>query len=234
MRLPALLLAAAVTLAACTPSADEAAAPAAAAAASEARANEALELYRQMLAEDAPELAAPIGEEIVRDYPDSEAAAEVRTSLDGVRERGEAETIRRRLAGLWSYQQDRLDHGAQSTASIYAEGAGGNDRVRLILRRHSEWGFSVYLYEGGKGFDCRTPCRVPVKVDGGEAEPLKAYLPPTGEPALMFEDEDGFMEILRRARTLDLDVLLAEGGPRTLHFEVGGFDPERFLPLDGG
>jgi hypothetical protein len=87
----------------------------------------------------------------------------------------------------------------------------------------------VYLYDGGKGFTCRGTCRVTAHFDD-QVRQLKAYLPPTGEPALFIEGEKDFVDRLQRAQELRLEVTGKDGQRRTLHFEVGGFAPARWKP----
>ena len=49
----------------------------------------------------------------------------------------------------------------------------------------------------------------------------------------MFIDNDKrLLKLLESAKTLDITVDIKGTGKRTLHFEVGGFDPERWPELD--
>jgi hypothetical protein len=200
-----------------------------AAQASEAQANKELAIYRQLQQEKSWELAAPIGEGIVSRFPGSLAAREVGETLADTTAKASAIASRRRLERLWSYQSGKESGGNQSTASIYSDDAVESRRVRLVLRRHSDWGESVYLYDGGKGFTCRGTCRVTAHFDD-QVRQLKAYLPPTGEPALFIEGEKDFVDRLQRAQELRLEVTGKDGQRRTLHFEVGGFAPARWKP----
>jgi hypothetical protein len=222
----ALLLA--VLIAACAPpgpTPEEQAA--AAAAAVEAQANKALELYRTLIKEESWELAAPIGQEIVDKYPGSAAAGEVATTLSDARTKGEAITARRRLQQLWIYQSGEESGGQQNVASIYSSDAVASARVRLVLRRHTDWGQSVYLFGSGKGFECRGNCSLDARIDGKPAK-INAYLPATGEPALFIRDDKAFLATMQAARRIELDVRENGKAPRTLVFEVGGFDASRW------
>jgi len=227
------LLAAAVLAAAC--SKNEAPAPAAAPAAPAAdpRLTKALELYRQLQQEKNWELAAPIGREIVEKYPGTPAAKEVQETLTDTSAKADAIVTRRRLERLWIYQSGKESGGEQNTASIYSSDASDRDRVRLILRRHSAWGQSAYLFGSGKGFECRGTCTLSARFDD-QPQKLKAYLPPTGEPALFIEDDKAFIAKLTKAQKITVDVTEKGKAPRTLTFEVGGFDPAKFPPLAKG
>ena len=224
---------AALLLAACSPSPEPAPQSSAApVSAADAQAAKELDLYRDLLKQQSWELAAPIGKEIVARFPQSPAAKEVGQTLADTTARATALVTRRRLERLWSYQSGKESGGTQDTASIYSSDSG--DRVRLVLRRHSEWGQSAYLFGSGKGFDCRGTCTLNVKFDDQPAQKLKAYLPPTGEAAIFISDDRGFIARLAKAQKIRIDVAEKGRQPRTLTFEVGGFDAARFPPLAKG
>jgi hypothetical protein len=65
----------------------------------------------------------------------------------------------------------------------------------------------------------------------GKRETWKAYLPKTGEPAMFIKDEKRFIAALQKARVIEMDVTSREHGKETLKFEVGGYEPSKFLPL---
>jgi hypothetical protein len=200
------------------------------AAANEAAADKELKLYQQMLAEHSDVLAAPVGEEIVQKYPGTSAAAEVQKTLPQIQATAKAKAEHDRLANLWYYQTANVD-GMQHTASTYSVPRSA-DSVRLVLRRHVKWGESVYLFapDGSKGFVCKDLCNVVMRFDG-KRETWKAYLPETGEPAMFIKDEKRFMAALQKAKAIDMDVTSREHGKETLKFEVGGYEPSKFLPL---
>jgi hypothetical protein len=232
MRRRNLLLALCATLAlgACSksPDATSVATPAPAPVAN-AQMSKALDLYRTLRQEKNWELAAPIGQEIVTKYPGSAAAGEVQQTLADAQAQATALTTQRRLQRLWSYQTGKESGGEQSTASIYSSDTSG-DRVRLILRRHSAWGQSAYLFGSGKGFECRGNCSLATRFDE-QSQHIKAYLPPTGEPALFISDDKALIARLHGTQKLSIDVIEKGKAPRTLVFEVGGFDPDKFQPL---
>jgi hypothetical protein len=223
MTLPLLLLAAACTPPGPTPEQRAAAA----ASAAEAQANKSLDLYRILLQEKSFELAAPIGQEIVEKYPASTAAKEVAATLADAKAKGTEISTRRRLEHLWIYQSGEESGGQQTSASLYSADQAADDRVRLVLRRHSDWGQSVYLYGAGKGFECRATCALAARFDG-KVETIKAYRPETGEPALFIRDDKAFLARLAKARKIGIEVKETGRKPRTLMFEVGGFDPVRW------
>ena len=198
--------------------------------ASDAQAAKELALYRDLQQQGAWELAAPIGKEIVARFPRSAAANEVAETLDDTTAKAAAVATRRRLERLWTYQAGKESGGTQDTASIYSSDRAEADRVRLILRRHSEWGQSAYLF-GGKGFECRGTCLLKVQFDDQPAQKIKAHLPPTGEPAMFISDDTAFIAKLTSAQKIRIDVTEKGKPPRTLTFEVGGFDPAKFPPL---
>ncbi|MEO6689749.1 MAG: hypothetical protein ABIS07_05725 [Dokdonella sp.] len=192
-----------------------------------AQGSKALDLYRQLREQKNWELAAPVGQEVVAKYPGSPAASEVQQTLADTTAQATAQTTRRRLERLWSYQSGKESGGEQNTASIYSSDAAAADRVRLILRRHSAWGQSAYLFGSGKGFDCRGTCSLAAHFDD-QAQKIKAYLPPTGEPALFINDDKAFIAKLHGTRKLSVEVIEKGKAPRALVFEVGGFDADNF------
>lgn len=218
-------------LAACSkePAPASVSAPAAAPAAN-AQASKALDLYRQLREQKNWELAAPVGQEVVMKFPGSPAAGEVQQTLADTSAQATAQTTHRRLERLWSYQSGKESGGEQNTASIYSSDVATGDRVRLILRRHADWGQSAYLFGSGKGFDCRGTCSLAARFDD-KPQKIKAYLPPTGEPALFINDDKAFIAKLHGTQKLGIDVSEKGKAPRTLVFEVGGFDAGKFPPL---
>jgi hypothetical protein len=231
--LQALLAASAIAVAAgCSqgsaPTPAQSAAPAQ--PAPQADAAKKLALYNAMLNDHRDDLAAPIGEEIVSDYPNTPAAAEVQKTLPGIQAKAKAKAEADRLAGLWQYLTGMQSGGKQITASITSSKPSGEAAVRLILRRHSKWGQSVYLFGSGRGFVCKGECAVPMRFDG-KPEKWKAYLPKTGEPALFIEDDSRFIRAMEKAGVIEMDVVTRDHGKETLTFEVGGFDPAKFPEL---
>lgn len=226
------VLAIAALLAACSQQAPTPTAPSASAqaAANEAAAAKDLQLYQDMLAKHAPELAVPVGQDIVQKYPNTPAAAEVQKNLAEVEATAKAKAEHARLANLWYYQTANVD-GLQHTASTYSQPYGANS-VRLVLRRHAKWGLSVYLFapDGSKGFVCKGTCNTVMHVDG-KRETWQSYLPKTGEPAMFISNDKGFIAAMQKAKVILMDVTSKDRGKQTLKFEVGGYDPAKFTPL---
>jgi hypothetical protein len=203
-------------------------APAAAAQpAANAQAAKSLDMYRQLLQSSSFELAGPIGQEIVAKYPGSPEAKEVQETLTDTLAKADAITKRRRLERLWIYQAGKESGGDQTTASIYNSQPVG-DRVRLILRRHSQWGQSVYLFGSGKGFECGKSCTVTAHFDDAAPQKLKAYAPETGEPAVFISDDKAFIAKMDKAEKVSFDVTPKGKTPETLVYEVGGYDGGKF------
>ncbi|KGI76942.1 hypothetical protein [Oleiagrimonas soli] len=199
-------------------------------AAMEASAQDALTTYRKMVDMKSYSLAVPLGEEIVSKYPGTKAAAEVKPQLDDLRAKAKAKATKERLQRLWVYQVAPMAGGTQSTAAISVSRPAALD-LRLILRRHSDWGLSVFLYaDGSQGFVCKGDCTVPVTFDDTTVK-LKAYVPQGGRPALMFRDEKAFIAKMEKASIVHIKVDMKGTGERDLEFEVGGFDPSSWKPL---
>ncbi len=220
-----------LALGACSPSAPPAAEQQAAADAAAANTN--LETYRQLLRIHNDEMAVTMGKDIVSRFPDSAAAHEVQQTLPEIEKRYTQTRESQRLAALWVYLVSPMAGGTQSTASIRNSKPGQFEPVQLILRRHTKWGQNAFLYGDGHGFVCRATCSLPVTVDG-KAMKIKAFAPSTGEPALMISNDQAFVALLRKAHTIDIDVTHVDGERKqTLHYEVSGFDANKWAPLPG-
>lgn len=212
--------------------------PSPVAAANSPQAQADFEAYQQLIAAGSDEFAVTMGREVLRKHPGSPAAIEVARALPEVEARAKAKAGAKRMAALWTYLDNELRGQRQSTASIYSSVPGtAAERVRLILRRHAEWGQSVYLFDGDgdsagrKGFVCGSACRLPARIDGVAVD-LAAHSPETGEPALFIDDDAGFIQRLAGgAQKLEIDLRHATRGPLTVVFEVGGYDDDRFLRL---
>jgi hypothetical protein len=195
-----------------------------------------LAAFEQLVAAGSDEFAVTMGREVLRKHPGTPAAAKVTAALPEIEARAKAGADRKRLAALWSYLTNELRGVRQHTASILSSVPGSEaERVRLILRRHAEWGQSVYVFDGDgsdrsrKGFVCGSACTLPARFDG-QAVMLAAHSPETGEPALFLDDDAGFIARLAGgARKLEIDLRHATRGPFTAVFEVGGYEDAKFL-----
>jgi hypothetical protein len=187
-----------------------------------------LDTYRQLRRIHNDEMAVSMGKDIVQRFPDSDAAKEVQQTLPGIEKRYTEASEKNRLASLWLYQVSPMAGGTQSTATIQSSQPSGNDRVQLVLRRHTSWGQSVFLYGRKPGFVCRGNCVIASTVDGKSVR-IMAFAPSTGEPALMIRDDKAFLAMLQKAKKITMDVTLVDGEKKqTLVYEVGGFDPARW------
>lgn len=229
--LPALVLA--LLICGCSQQGGGATAPAASAQApaADAAAAQDLDTYRQLVRIHNDEMATTFGEKIVHDYPDSAAAKEVQQTLPQISKRYRENAEKNRLAGLWLYQVSPMAGGTQSTAVIYSSKPAGADKVRMVLRRHTQWGQNAFLFGSGKGFACKGTCTLPAVVDG-KTMGIKAFAPPSGEPALMISNDKAFIALLEKAQKISLTVTRKDGNrSEELVYEVGGFDPAKWLPL---
>jgi hypothetical protein len=236
LRHAVLAFCAASLLAACSPQGG-APAPSAEQQQAQTRAADAarnLDTYRQLLRINNDEMAVSMGKDIVKRFPDSDAAREVQKTLPAIEKRSTEVSEKRRLAGLWLYQVSPMAGGTQSTAAIENSRPASGDRVRLVLRRHTSWGQSVFLYGSKPGFVCRGNCTISTRFDD-KSVPVKAFAPSTGEPALMIRDDKAFIAQLRKAKKVSMDVTLVNGEKKqTLVYEVAGFEPSKWAAVGKG
>ncbi|HET8897993.1 MAG TPA: hypothetical protein VFN09_04375 [Rhodanobacteraceae bacterium] len=227
----ALLVLAAASLGACNAPQGQAPGPASTVPAADSpQLQSDLKMYQGLLARKQYALAAPIGAGLIKRAPHSHAADEVRKTLADAQSKADAINEERRLQGLWLYQTGEQSGGTQHTATIYPSTPDwAHGRVRLILRRHSDWGQSVYLYDtGDAGFVCKGNCKLAFRIDGAPVKALTGYLPETGEPAMFIDHDKAFLKQLEAAHTLDIQVHGKGRDPVDLHFEVAGFDADKW------
>jgi hypothetical protein len=223
-------------LAACSPQTGSSNTPAAPTAqqAQAADAADKLNTYHQLLRIKNDEMAVSMGHDILDHYPNTPAAAEVAQSLPAVEARYKENSEKNRLAALWLYQVSPMEGGTQSTATIDSSQPSGDGRVRLVLRRHTQWGQNAFLYGEGHGFVCRGNCTIATTVDG-KSVGIKAFAPTTGEPALMIRDDKAFIAMLQKAKKITINVTLVDGEKKeALVYEVGGFDPSKWADVGKG
>ena len=226
--------AALVALAGCSQPADPAADTSQAAApAKPAEPSQALDTYRQLVRIGNDEMAVTVGKDILSRAPDSAAAKEVQQSLPAIEKRWTETSEKNRLQALWLYQTSPMEGGTQSTATIYSTRPSGEQMVRLILRRHTAWGQSVFLFGSGHGFVCKGNCTINAKFDDS-TRPIKAFLPTTGEPAMFIRDDVAFIKALQKAKKITLEVTSADRGKQTLVYEVAGFQPDKWAAVGKG
>ena len=230
------LLGAAWLLAACSPQGGQSNVPATATPqqALNADAADKLNTYHELLRIKNDEMVVSMGHDILDRYPNTPAAAEVAQSLPAIEQRYKASSEKNRLAALWLYQVSPMEGGTQSTATIDSSQPSGDGRVRLVLRRHTQWGQNAFLYGEGHGFVCRANCTIASTIDG-KSVGIKAFAPTTGEPALMIRDDKAFIAMLQKAKKITMNVTLVDGEKKeALFYEVGGFDPSKWASVSKG
>ena len=223
----------AMLLAGCGPSASDVAAEKAANAKLEQKAAADAQARNYVQARDAGqyELAQAYANQLLHDAPDTVAAHEVQATLADTNVHADEARDKRRLSQLWSYDTQFLTGVGENvvhTAAIYATKDPNdinNDQVpvRLILRRHPKWGRSVYLVLDHGQFDCPPGCKVPVKFDDQPALQLSASKSDENKQAMFIDDEQKIRDVLDKIRVVTIDTSV-DGRPRSISFEVGGFD----------
>jgi hypothetical protein len=199
-----------------------------------AEASKQLDTYRELLRIKNDQMASSLGQDIVDHYPNTAEAKEVQQTLPEVQQRWKDNSEQARLKALWLYQVGPMEGGTQSTATIYSSKPTGDHMVRLILRRHTSWGQSVFLFGSGHGFVCKGNCTIPATFDG-KPHGLRAFLPTTGEPAIFIRDDKDFITAMRKAKKITMDVTLQDGEEKeTLVYEVAGFDPDKWVGVGKG
>ena len=194
----------------------------------EANANALARNYDQAREAGQYELAQAYANQLLHDAPGTVAAREVQATLADTGVRVDEARDKRRLEKLWFYNVELMEGGGDGvvvSAAIYASNDANKDNspVRLVLRRHPKWGRSVYLVLDHGEFDCAKGCKVAIKFDDTAAQMFSATKSDLNKQAMFIDDEQTIREKLDSIRVVTIDVSVG-GKPRTLSFEVGGFD----------
>ena len=222
---------AALLLAGCGPSAKELAAQRAHDEQMEkdAQANAQARNYQQAREAGQYELAQAYANQLMHDFPNTVAAREVQATLSDTSVKADEARDKRRLSQLWQYNTELLEGGGDNvvhTASINATKDPNdlsNAQIKLVLRQHPKWGRSLYLVLDYGQFDCPPGCKVPVQFDDQPAQMMSATKSDQNKQAMFIDDEEKIRSVLDKIRVLTIKTSVG-GTPRTLSFEVGGFE----------
>jgi hypothetical protein len=196
----------------------------------EATASELLAGYEAARADGDFEIAEARGNELRQRHGETQAAAEVRRTMEEVRVGAEQLRETRRLRALWEYQSIPAGGGTQHTAAIYSrvpvdpesETAPVPD-ARLILRRHPQWGDSAYLVLAQKQLECRPPCTLQIRFDDGPPQRFAGEPADTGTgPALFIKDRERFIAGTLKATRVRIELPRSGHLVPVFEFEVGG------------
>lgn len=198
-----------------------------------------LSQYRATLAMGREDLALNFAEDLLNRFPGSAAAKEVEAEIGALRGKAQAQQDKQRLEGLWTYHAvpHESGEGTVYTAFLYSEGASGNSpaaedepRLRMVIRRHPEWGESVYLLSDAGAYACGEPCPMRIAFDEGEWIDASGTPADSGSaPALFIErDFSSLLGDFRSTRRFRVEIPLADGS-REFGFEIDGLDAERLF-----
>lgn len=188
--------------------------------------------FQQLLASGRADLALNIAEHVLKNFPQTNAAAALKAEVEPLRDQITAEREARRLIGLWVYHDDEDEEAGGRVRSAYifgkdpigpAEVGKEAPRARLVLRRHPQWGDDVYLLSERGPFECPTPCQLQVQFDAGSPRTVAGEIPETGEHAIFVKDFDYFAAHLSDTDIVRIEASLKDGGAQTMTFEVGGY-----------
>lgn len=200
----------------------------------EAEAQKQYANYQQLVAAGRGDLALNIADHVLKNFPQTQAAASLQAEVAPLREKIAAEQEQRRLESLWVYhdENDKEAGGRVQTAYMFAkqplgpaEAGKEAPRARLVLRRHPQWGEDVYLLSERGPFVCPEPCRLQVQFDESAVRTVPGEIPPTGEHAIFVKDFEHFMRYLPGTRLVRITGKLKDGGEQVMEFETGGYDP---------
>ncbi len=175
------------------------------------------------------DLALAYANELQHKAPNSVPMQEVQATLTDTGIHADEVRDKRRLAALWSYNLEPVNSGTDGvviSAYLYSDRRAdpeGSAPVRMVLRKHPQWGRSVYLVLDSGEFDCDPTCKVSIQFDDTPARDFAATKPRENKSALFIDDEQTIREALDKIRVITIKTSVHDV-PRTLRFEVGGFD----------
>jgi hypothetical protein len=169
-------------------------------------------------------------------------SAEKRVAREAAEEaakaKAQATAEAKRLASLWTYNDEPSGNGRERHASIFSTISIETDgqmprRVRLVFRDRYGWPRSSYLVLEGGDFNCYQGCTVAVSVDDGPPTRMKAQRPATDEAIAMFiNDWEALWKMIKGAKQLSIEFPVKGRGTRTATFEVGGLNRSRMRGWD--
>lgn len=236
MKFRIVLIAAAIALAACTDrEAAQRAAAAAQAGQQEEAASELAKKYDEEMVAQRWEKARIHGAALLAQYPDTQAAAQVKQTFDDTKAKAEAQREQDRLSSLWDYSETPAGKGVQRSSSIYSKDTvdvdgTGPRTVQLIFRDHPDWKRSSYLVLRTSDFAkaCYAGCSVVVTADGGAPKKMSANRPKTDEATAMFiDDYKALWRLAGKSKRLEIEFPVKAGGTRKAVFETGGVNKAR-------
>lgn len=170
-----------------------------------------------------------------------EAAVEAAQEAERVRAaEAAAEAEAQRLAAKWSYRvdDDPMTSRKARYASIESENTlsfdfpyQGEQHGRLMLRDHPTHGRDVMVLIDKGQILCPSyeDCSIRVRFDEGKSQRWSAAGPADNSSTVIFlRNEGGFIQKLRGAKVIRIQIPVYQEGEPMLEFYVGGFDYSRF------
>lgn len=175
------------------------------------------------------ELAQSYANTLLRDAPNSVAAREVQATLSDTGTKADEARDKRRLSQLWTYNTELLEGGGDNvihSAKIFATKDPDDQfevAAQLVLRRHPKIGRDAYVLLDHGDFECPPGCTVAVQFDDAPAQMMAAKKSDQNKQQLFIADEEAIRDRVDKVRVITIKTTV-DGRPRTLSFEVGGFD----------
>jgi hypothetical protein len=173
--------------------------------------------------------------------PDVTAAEVALRKLDAERtEAARLATAQQSLAGKWSYavSEDPMTSRKSRTARIQSENAvnfgfpyQGEQHATLMLRDHPSYGRDVIVKIEQGQFLCQSysDCQVRVRFDENNPERWSAVGPSDNSTTTLFiRNEARFIQKMRKARIVRIQVPIYQEGEPMFEFHVSGFQLDRY------
>lgn len=202
------------------------------------RPDAALDLARKLVNNYA---GTPEADTAAKQIPDLEAAAKAAEEAERIRAAEAAAAVEaQRLADKWSYRvsEDPMTSRKSRYATIESENTvefdfpyQGSQRGTLLLRDHPSYGRDViFSIERGQLLcPSYSDCQIRVRFDEGSPERWSAVGPSDNSSTSIFvRNQARFVQKLRAAKVVRLQVPVYQQGEPMFEFQVGGLDYARY------
>jgi hypothetical protein len=202
------------------------------------RPSSALHQARELISAHA---RTPEAEAAAKLVPELETAVEAEQKAEAERAaKAAAEEEARRLAAKWRYHVDTDPMTSKKAryASIDSENTlnfdfpyQGEQHGTLTLRDHPIHGRDVMIHIDKGQILCQSyqDCTIRVRFDEGSPQRWSAVGPADNSSTVIFlRNEGGFIQRLRAAKVVRIQIPVYQEGEPMLEFHIGGFDYSKF------
>jgi hypothetical protein len=175
-------------------------------------------------------------EDLISNFPESEEGRRAASMIDSLRKAVAYEQMGRQ----WSYDTSSEGMSGKSVRTAWVYSANtinlgfpyqGEQRAKLLFRRHPRWGNDVILQIEQGQILCHSfdDCYVAVRFDDEKLQRYDGNPPSDNSSESVFIPAFGtFMKKLPNSKTVKVEIQIYQAGNQVFEFDVSGFKPENF------